>query len=976
MSALNNPRRLFSVVGLLSLWAWHGVEGADLRNVLTEYTVTAWSDRDGLPRGTIWALAQDAQGYLWIGSEHGLVRFDGLRFATWEALGNAPLPNEAVRALCVSRDGSLWVGFGNTAGVARIQGRSVRVFGAEDGVPPAEVTSLVEDKAGILWAAHSSGLHRYVDGRWSPQPDIKGRVRRVYVNRAGHVYAINDLGLFARTSPTAPFAAVSPPIGFITGLQEDASGVLWATDAFVGMRPIGRPSPPSGDGTYGIGNTMLTDREGNLWLGTTGQGVWRRGSATGAVTEPFGRVTTLTGLSNDIVVSLIEDRDGSIWVGTAAGLNRLTKQPLAFIARQGVVLGLEPGTGGTVWAAAADGLLRLGLGGERMIAAGVQVRAMHADRTGALWVATDQGVVRYSGDVNISATLVMPTARRVRGISSDSRGGIWVYDLDDGVLRWDGKGLEAVALPPQFDHALICAIHADRSGRLWVGFRQERVVAVGADRKVAVYGPAEGLDSGTCTALHEDPDGAVWVLGVHGLGRFKQDRFVTLGHPGDIPLESLSGMTEDAAGQLWISSQASVMRIERQAFSAMFDTPDPRVIPQVDNPAAGLSGTSARAGRSIVHTSDGRLWLLTSRGVALAEPASIRTEGAPAPVKIDSAAVDDRLDQQALPTSLPPGVRRVEIDYSLPDLAPGPTPRFRYRMDGFDTEWREAGPNQRRVTYTNLPPRDYTFRVEALSGAGGPTISTDLWQFSVQPAFYQTTWFLAVGLVVTGGLASVAWRQRLRKVRGEFAVLLKERVRLSREIHDTLLQSLIGVSLQLEQVEHDAEASPAGRARLVQARRQVEEYIREARESIWNLRSSALERQGLVATLRHAGERAFTGATEFQLTVSGDDRRCAPESEAELLRIGQEAVINAAHHAEAAHVSMELRYSDEFVTLTVRDDGRGFDSTASEAGTGSHIGLVAMRERAESVGGELRISSTPGRGTVVEAKVPRNASHQ
>jgi signal transduction histidine kinase len=231
-------------------------------------------------------------------------------------------------------------------------------------------------------------------------------------------------------------------------------------------------------------------------------------------------------------------------------------------------------------------------------------------------------------------------------------------------------------------------------------------------------------------------------------------------------------------------------------------------------------------------------------------------------------------------------------------------------------------------------------------------------------------------------VASLMWRRRLHQVRGEFALLLKERVRISREIHDTLLQSLIGVSLQLEQVEHDTDTSRAGKERLIRARKQVEEYIREARESIWNLRSSALEREGLGAALRHAGERAIAethegdGSAMLSFSVTGSPDRCAHDVEEQLLRIGQEAVTNATRHGRAQHIRMALSYADDAVILTVDDDGCGFDPLHSPTVNGTHWGLINMKERAVTVGGSFDISSTPGGGTRIVATVPRHPEAQ
>jgi signal transduction histidine kinase len=336
--------------------------------------------------------------------------------------------------------------------------------------------------------------------------------------------------------------------------------------------------------------------------------------------------------------------------------------------------------------------------------------------------------------------------------------------------------------------------------------------------------------------------------------------------------------------------------------------------------------------------------------------------------------VGDRQFRASSPIILPARTSRLQIEYATLNLTTPLKTRFRYRLDGFDADWIDAGA-RRQAPYTNLPPRRYRFLVQADNSEGTWGSPAEL-DFSIAPVFYQTRWFALVGVVALGAMIWAAWGIRLRRVHKEFALILGERVRLSREIHDTLLQSLVGIALQCDAIAADVDdaSSTGARGQLVRMRKQVEEYIREARQSIWDLRSAKLERRDLAAALREIGERATLGTSiQFEFAVTGVPDHCSTKVEEQLLRIGQEAVLNAIRHAQASRVRMELRYENGSVVLHVSDDGRGFDPERAIDTAGGHYGLTTMKERAAALGAMLRIDSGRGRGTAVETVVPLGA---
>ena len=566
-------------------------------------------------------------------------------------------------------------------------------------------------------------------------------------------------------------------------------------------------------------------------------------------------------------------------------------------------------------------------------------------------------------------TTFIPSFERVRAITTDLAGATWLYDLTQGLVRWQNGHAQLVDLPPGYRGALTCGMHADRAGRVWVGFYDGSVAAVQAGQAPRKFDRSDGLDVGPCNTLREGDDGRIWVLGVHGLAWLNDNRFVTMARIGNRPLESLVGMRE-LAGHTWLYTAGGVTRIRATGLAELADGRADHLDVQFYGSESGIAGRSSIV-PSLAIAAD-RLWFATARGLTVVDPGALADGDALAAVRIDSVLIDDRREPE-MPKELPSATQRVDVEFSAPSLSSGRNLRFRYRLDGFETAWRNAGPSQRRVTYTNLPPRSYVLRLEQIV-PDGLDASFATWTFLVRPAFYQTQWFVFACLATAGLTGWLSWRLRLRKIRREFALLLKERVRISREIHDTLLQGLIGVSLQLGEVEHDTDTSLAGRERLGRARRHAEDYIRDARESIWNLRSSALKQEGLSAAFRAACERALVDAAgdiDFRFASKGTPAPVPPDVEEQLLRIGREAFTNAVRHARATSVRVELQYEAEQVVVTVRDNGDGFDE--SQPNASGHLGLTSMRERAATIGADLRIDSAPGRGTTVHLTAPINS---
>jgi len=528
-----------------------------------------------------------------------------------------------------------------------------------------------------------------------------------------------------------------------------------------------------------------------------------------------------------------------------------------------------------------------------------------------------------------------------------------------------------VALPDALKNRRIVEIYGDTSGRVWVALN-DGTIGYARDDSFSLFGPKEGFDAGASRAIYEDQDGVIWIAGAAGLSRFSNGRFDSLTRRKGFPLDNLTAVIDDAEQNLWIGSNLGIMRVERGEFDKALADRQHTLQYTLYDRNDGIAGTplaSYSTGRPATRAGDGRLWFVTGGGLTVIDPHAMASPVAVAPVRIEQVVADETRLAARAGASLPPRTSRLQIDYTVVNLTTPFRTNFRYRLEGFDTDWIDAG-TRRQAFYTNLPPRKYRFSLVASNSEGTPLSSTT-WDFSIVPMFYQTAWFY--GATVTVFLAALwgAWRLRLRRVRKDFAILLGERTRLSREIHDTLLQSLVGVALQFEAVAGDvASSSPATRAQFVRLRKRVEQSIREARQSIWNLRSPSLERRDLATALQEFGEEA-TASTDvgFELSVEGTPRQRPPAIEEQLLRIGQEAIINAVRHARARSIKVELTYTDDTLVLHVSDDGSGFNVERQSEELSGHYGLISMKERAGEAGGTLKVASSES-GTRITLVVP------
>ncbi len=977
-----------AIAVLIGLASGPAAQALDPHRALTQYGHDVWRTGDGLPQNAVLAVLQSRDGYLWLGTTSGLVRFDGVRFTVFDKSNTQAIGHNQISALFEDRDGALWIGtFGG--GLARLQNGRFTAYTTRDGLSHDVVKAINQERDGALWIATlAHGVNRFKDGRFRvyttrdglPHDDVfavaPGRDGGVWIATAGGLASFRD-GKF-----TAYTTRDGLPSNRVVSVYEDRKGTVWAGTrdrGLVRLRDGGFSVLTVRDGLSSDAvSSILEDRAGALWFATKDRGLNRLYDGR------FSAYTTKDGLSSDVVYSVVEDREGSLWIGTfGGGVNRLRDSRfVVFTSQNGLpydhVRSVFADAKGRVWLATFGGGLGLledgrfstfsrrdGLPHDRLF-------CVLQDRRGEVWVGTaGAGLARRRGGRFTRYTTRDGLAHdNVRALYEDRQGNLWV-GTSGGLSRFrDGRFTNyttADGLPNDAVHA----IHQDRSGALWLGTWGGGLARF-QDGTFTALSRKDGVPNDFILSFYEDREGSLWIgtLG-GGLVRLREGRFRVYTTKDGLFEDLVYQVLEDGRGNLWISCNKGVYRVSKRELDDL-DRGVGRTVRSVaygvaDGMPSGecTSGSQPLGGKD----RDGRLWIPTERGVVVIDPDRLETNQVPPPVSIEELLVDRRPVAVEGQPSLAPGGGDLEFRYTgLSFLVPGNV-RFRYRLEGWNDDWVDAGP-RRVATYTNIPPGRYRFRVLAANADGVWNEAGASFAFRLRPHFHQTWWFY--GLVATTvGLAGLGLhRLKVRQVQAEFSAVLAERTRMSRELHDTLAQGFAGIAIHLDAA---AECLPKGapelRGHLALARALVRDSLAEARRAVLDLRPRALEQVGLAAALSAMAARLGAEST-IHVEVTGEPRRLTSTVEGHLLRIAQEAVTNALRHAGAREIRVRLEFGGDRVALRVEDDGRGFPVSPAAAPATGHLGLVGIRERAARLGGRLTLHSREGEGTEVLVEVP------
>ncbi|MGP0076584.1 MAG: two-component regulator propeller domain-containing protein [Bryobacteraceae bacterium] len=962
----------------------------DPRRALTQYTRTVWTQEHGLPQDTVRAIAQTKDGYLWLGTDEGLAQFDGYDFVVFNK-ENGALPSNSVGALWAAKDGSLWVG--TLGGLTRYHNGKFSTFTKKDGLSDASVSSITEDPAGAIWVVAGVYINRFQDGKftnYSPRLGLPIQaLRTVYCGRDGSIYVAGFGGVMRHEGNR--FVSVIGPVGdIVISLLQDRHSNLWVGGSF-GLLT----RSPEGDLHHytvqdGLPDNyvraMWEDRDGNLWAGTDG-GLARLENGR-FVSSPLA-----SSHEREWVRCIYEDTEGNLWVGMSSGLNRLRNDLFSMYGESEGLPSDEPTTvyqdhRGRIWVGFHDGgLVQLVDGKPARVytqkdgLASNEIFSIRESREGDLLIAARGGPSRMHDGHFINPVWNDPLNRRVAFDFLEDRSGRQWVATPAGVLELEGelKGSRSrIAIPggSQLNNDVV-TLTATRDGSLWAGTYGEGLWRLNNGR-LKLYTVADGLSSNQIRALLEGTDGTLWIGTFGGgLDALRDDRFFHVTARDGLLSDNVSHIEDDGNGSLWLSTTRGICRVRKQEIWDLASGQIHKVEPVNYGVADGLRSAQCAPGyptsRGGTRSSDGRLWFPTSRGLAVLDPAALdsnaRTPAAAPVVHLLEVVVDGRAIPIADGARLAPGNGRLQFRYTGIYLSAPERVRYSYRLEGLDREWISSV--ARRVTnYNSLPHGRYRFTVRA-AVPNGPS-SEDSIAFELLPHFYETAWFRYFCAALAAAAIWGLYNLRLRQIRQRFSLVLDERGRLAREIHDTLAQGFVGISSQLDAVALTLNGHvDMARKHLELARKMVRHSLTEARRSVMDLRASALEGHDLPAALSEAAHQWTAGSpVQIHVDVEGESGPLPEETEQHLLRIAQEAVTNAVKHAHASQVNIHLEMAQRKLSLRVADNGRGFEQDEAFSEVGGHFGLLGMRERAERLGGELRLHSEPGQGTEVAVTVP------
>ena len=982
-------RRLGTVAFLLCAGNAHALDPALALNQLHH---DAWTSRDGMP-GDVWEMTQGRDGFIWFATPSGLYRFDGVRFEHVRALGGTPLLSNVIATVRAFPDGALWIGY-RFAGLSVYRDGHLRHYGEAYGYEPGTVYSIVADERGRTWAATSTGLYMLDGARWrkiGADWGLPGKSEGIRRDPNGRLWVNTETELFYRDPGTDRFVS-SGLKGQHFNIMADQDGRLWLwyLDRVARLpERLAAPPRPRGWWSTSYSYDALFDRDGNLWeagcdsLCRVGPralasiDTWHRGAGHAERTP----ATLLSGNA----MTLFEDREGNVWVGTRRGVDRFRQDRV-------VPLGLPPGysyatlaldDAGRLWSS-AEVMRRPHLW--RHDAAGlvaqperdVQTLATAAD--GALLLARHGVIERRKG----GATTRIPFPAGVPQAAMD--GGVRILQ-DDGTGLWAGfaydrlyryaKGRWQPAHELGAPDALPISMGRGADGTMWFGYRDSAVLAL-RDGKTHRYGPADGLDVGVVGRVF-DAGGTLLAGGDKGLAMLAGARFVPVRLAAPDAAAGVTGMLLRADGDLWLNGSRGLVRIPAAAWRAFRAAPAGTIAHyDLFDAVDGYPGIAQfRSGQSsLVEAPDGRIWLAGSDGAAWIDPAHLPRNRLAPPVHILGAAAGGRHVDASGPLALPAGTQDLQIAYTAPSFTMPERVRFRYRLEGADDGWIDAG-TRRTAYYTRLEPGRYRFVVRAANEDGVWNEAGAALDVTIAPTFVQGAPFKALCGAVLALAAWFLYRDRLRRATLQLRRLLQERAgereRIARTLHDTLMQSVQALLMLFERARDRLPQDSPDLPLLDRTLGQARQSLREGRDELSALRGAAAPAQDLVAALVPLGHiLGEQFGVRFTVRVDGRRRALCRDVAQEACFIAREALQNAFRHARAGEVGLEVAYGAGAFELRVRDDGRGI----AQAAQPGHWGLAGMRERAGAIGARLDIGPNPGGGTLVALALPAAQAYE
>ncbi len=987
----------------------------DPTRTVSQYLHDSWGTERGLPGGSITAIAQTSDGYLWIGTDHGLIRFDGFNFQPFKRAQAEAFQVGPVRTLLVDASDNLWILQQDTQVFRYHNGNLELIVGwSEHGT-----TAMARGTSGeVLFSSLAVGTTSYTDNhfRTLSSPDLLADAARVANGKAPD----------QRTTPFSWFDRLEALTSVVISMAQTEDGKIWLGTERRGLFYLqeGRVSSASNGRIETKINCLLPLQNSELWVGTS-KGVLRWS----------GTELTVSGvppaLLNLEVSCILRDRDSNIWVGTSRGLFRYNANGVSSLSAPGPVSALFEDREGNIWIGSARGLEQLR--DSAFVTYSLpnfksqSIGPVHVDSGGRTWIAPIQGGLQWLKEDKSGVVTADEIGNDVvYSITGAGKDDVWVGRQRGGITHLQHSGNSFTAKTYTQADGLaqnsVYALYRSRDGTVWAGTLSNGVSEL-KNGHFKNYTATDGLAANTISSIAEGPDGTMWFgtpsglsaltkngwrtytvseglasedvncllqdsNGVLWIGTAEALSFFSAGHlttPQVVPdplHEPILGLAEDNNGGLWIATAGHVLQVKRAALldGALSNT-DVREYGVADGL---LSAEGVKRSQSVVVDSQGRVWFSTNRGLSVVNAARVTANTVPALVHIEAVSVDGNPVDPRGPIQLPAGNHRMTFRYVGLSLGNSERVRYRYMLENFDQGWSQDVTN-REATYGNLGAGTYRFRVMASNSEGLWDVSEASVDFKVEPTVWQTWWFRTSSVALILLLVWLLYRYRLHQLAKEFNIRLEERVgertRVARELHDTLLQSFQGLLLRFQTASYLLPTRPQeAKQKLDNAIDLAAQAITEGRGAVQGLRDSTTLTNDLPEALSTLGGELATQETRnsavFEVDVEGKPRDLHPILRDEVYRIAGEALRNAFRHAQAGRIEVSIHYGARALSLRIRDNGDGFPARVADGdGPAGHFGLRGMRERAKLIGGHLEIWSQVKSGTEIELTIPASVAY-
>ena len=975
ISAFRLLPRLF--VGLALLVRCSYAEGRDSPTSQRVFPalLETWRSDDGLPNNAVTSLLQTRDGYLWIGTSNGLARFDGVRFVTYRTLDTPELRSNHILTLYEDRHRALWIGTDD--GLIRFEHGQFSALTTRDGLSSEAVLCMNEDHEGRLWVGTQSGLNRSEPARFVSFFRIDGlpddRVNAIGSRRNGSLFFGTGQGLAELSSgqPRAYRPRTDLPLLNVRAVLEDHTGALWLASED-GLWRV--PPSVAGEKVSQIcptGVLAVVERSSRkIWFGTVSGALCR-------VTDRGPEKTVQEVIRMPAAITaLCEDREGNLWIGTAGeGLRRLRRRQLHLLhfpddgIQQDAPSMLET-EGGSVWLASAMGGLQIWTHGTWQrwrnpdFPESALVRALAGDPASRLWIGTlGDGLYCWSlGEMRRWSERDGLSDSAIETLCADGQGGVWIGTRNGGLNHLRAGRLQRLNTPWGFTGHYASVIALGPDGTPWIGTTGDGLFHW-ANGAFTVYTSRRGLPSDVVQALLSDEDGVLWVGTTAGLARIKDGELHAYTAKDGLPEDAISQLQDDGQGNLWVGSNHGLFRLRKKQMEAGADG-DTRPLDAVTyGKSDGVADLQCLPGGRVtsLHKQSPRVWFLSSRGLVWADSDDLSWNVLAPPVLLEQVRVENEAVPLSDPIYVRPGKENLQFQYTALSLTAPEKVRFRCRLDGFDRDWGETG-SSRVTRYPKLPPGRYRFQVRACNNDGVWNETGASVGLIVAPFWWQTRWFQLATVAVLAGL--VIGLVQLRRARRR--EIEKLRLRIAGDLHDEIGSSVWSITLLSQMLHKYGAMGEEERRDVGEIHRIATQTANAVRDIVWLINPAFDTVQDLVMRMNDFAATMLRGVSVQLQSERADLSRQLPlDFRQNIFLIYKETITNIAKHAHATRVEVVIEEHDDLWQLCIRDNGVGFDPAASTSGNG----LKNLRTRAEKLAGTLEVESTPGGGTTVVARV-------